>query len=36
MILRKEAGLAISDRIALSVAGSDEIRAVVEYTRSLN
>jgi isoleucyl-tRNA synthetase len=28
--MRKEAGLAVSDRIALAVAGSEEIRAVCE------
>jgi isoleucyl-tRNA synthetase len=27
--MRKEAGLAVSDRIALTVAGTDEVRAVI-------
>jgi isoleucyl-tRNA synthetase len=27
--MRKEAGLAVSDRIALTVGGTDEIRAVI-------
>ena len=31
--LRKESGLAVSDRISLSVAGGTEVRAVVEQFR---